>query len=88
MRSPLSLRSWNGSLPQTGYFAPCITVSQVSVSLRKLKGKGFAECENERIGSHVIREPAAILWGVSFFFFLVVQVRGRMTVSSDIFLTF
>ncbi|KAM9703029.1 uncharacterized protein ACBT57_023023 [Dama dama] len=54
MRSPLSLRSWNGSLTQTGYLAPCITMSQESVSLRKLKGKGFAECGKERIGSHVI----------------------------------
>ena len=85
MRSPLSLRNWNRSLPKTGYLATCITMSRLSVSLRKLKGRGFAECGKERIGSHVIHELAAIL---VFCFFFVVQVRGRMTISSDIFLTF
>ena len=71
MRSPLSLRNWNRSLPKTGYLATCMTMSQLSVSLRKLKGRSFAECGKERIGSHVIHELAAIFGGggVLFFFF-------------------
>lgn len=36
------LRSWNRSLPKTGYLATCITMSQLSVSLGK--ERGFAEC--------------------------------------------